>query len=284
MIVVTGATGQLGQIVLEGLLATVPAEQIVAAVRTPDKAVHLQSRGIAVREADYSRPDALARAFAGAEKVLLISSSEVGRRVDQHRAAVDAGRSAGVKLFGYTSILHADTSTLMLAQEHKRTEEYIRASGLPFVLLRNGWYMENHTGSLAPAIEHGAILGAAGDGRFAAAARADYAAAAVAVLTGAGHENRIYELAGDQPFTLTELAAETAKQSGKPVVYKDLEQAAYAQALEGFGLPAPLGAAIADADAGARRGELDDSSHTLSRLIGRPTATLAQAVAVALAA
>ena len=170
----------------------------------------------------------------------------------------------------------------MLAQEHKPTEEYIRASGLPFVLLRNGWYMENYTDSLPPAVEHGAILGAAGEGRIAAAARADYAAAAVAILTGTNHENMIYELGGDEPFTRAELAAETEKQAGKPVAYQNLEQTAYARALEGFGLPAPLAAAIADADARAAEGELDDRSHTMRRLIGRPTATLAQAVAEAL--
>ncbi len=282
MIVVTGATGNLGQLVIEGLLEKVPAEQVVAAVRAPEKAAHLGARGVVIREADYARPDTLARAFAGAEKVLLISSNEMGQRVAQHRAAVDAAAAAGVKLFCYTSILHADTSTLMLAPEHKATEEYILASGVPYALLRNGWYMENYTGSLPQAIEHGAVLGAAGEGRIAAAARADYAAAAVAVLTGTGHENKIYELAGDQPFTLAELAAATAKQAGKPILYKDLEQKAYAQALEGFGLPAPLAAAIADADARAANGELDDRSHTLSRLIGRPTATLAEAVAAAL--
>ena len=282
MIVVTGATGKLGQLVIEGLLGKIPAGQIVAAVRAPEQAAHFAERGTVVRKADYSRPETLADAFAGAEKVLLISSSEMGQRVPQHRAVVDAALAAGVKLLAYTSILHADTSTLMLAQEHKSTEEYIRASGLPFALLRNGWYLENYTGSLGPALEHGAILGAAGEGRFEDEARAAYAAAAIAVLTGAGHENQIYELAGDQPFTLAELAAETAKQAGRSVVYKNLEQAAYAQALQGFGLPAPLAVAIADADAGAARGELDDSSHTLSRLIGRPTETLAEAVAAAL--
>ena len=249
MIVVTGATGQLGKLVVEQLLEKVPAAQIVSAVRDPEKAADLAEKGVQVREADYSKPETLAAAFAGAEKVLLVSSSEVGHRVPQHQAVVDAARSAGVKLLAYTSILNLDTSSLLLAKEHKATEAYIRASGVPFTFLRNGWYTENHTGSIAAAVEHGAVLGAAKDGRFATATRADYAAAAVAVLTGEGHENNVYELGGDQPYTLAELAAEYARQSGKPVVYTDLPQAEYAKALTGFGLQEGIAGAIADADA-----------------------------------
>ena len=283
MIVVTGATGQLGKLVVEGLLKTVPAAQIVAAARDPQKAQNFPAKGVEVRQADYARPEILGAAFAGAEKVLLISSSEVGQRVAQHQAVIDAARAAGVKLLVYTSILNADSSNLLLSQEHKATEAYLRASGVPFTLLRNGWYTENHTGSLAAAVEHGAILGAAEEGRFATATRADYAAAAVAVLTGKGHENKVYELGGDEPYTLAELAAEIARQTGKPVVYKDLPQAEYAKALTGFGLPEGLAGAIADADAGASRGELETRSHDLSKLIGRSTTSLQQAVAAALA-
>ena len=283
MIVVTGATGQLGKLVVEGLLKTVPAAQIVAAARDPQKAQNFAAKGIEVRQADYARPESLSAAFAGAEKVLLISSSEVGQRVAQHQAVIDAARTAGVKLLVYTSILNADSSNLLLSQEHKATEAYLRASGVPFTLLRNGWYTENHTGSLATAVEHGAILGAAEEGRFATATRKDYAAAAVAVLTGRGHENKVYELGGDEPYTLAELATEVARQAGKPVTYKNLPQAEYAKALTGFGLPEGLAGAIADADAGASRGELDTRSHDLSKLIGRPTTSLQQAVTVALA-
>ena len=283
MIVVTGATGQLGKLVVEELLKTVPASQIVAAVRDPQKAQDLAVKGLEVRQADYAQPESLAAAFAGAEKVLLISSSEVGQRVAQHQAVIDAARTTGVKLLVYTSILNADSSNLLLSQEHKATEAYLRASGMPFTLLRNGWYTENHTGSLAAAVEHGAVLGAAKEGRFATATRADYAAAAATVLTGKGHENKVYELGGDEPYTLAELAAETARQTGKPVVYKDLPQAEYAKALTGFGLPEGLAGAIADADAGASRGELDTQSHDLSKLIGRSTTSLQQAVAAALA-
>lgn len=283
MIVVTGATGQLGKLVIEELLKTVPASQIAAAVRNPEKAQDLAAKGIEVRQADYSRPESLDAAFAGAEKVLLISSSEVGQRVAQHQAVIDAARAAGVKLLVYTSILNADTSNLLLSQEHKATEAYLRASGVPFTLLRNGWYTENHTGSLAAAVEHGAVLGAAEEGRFATATRADYAAAAATVLTGKGHENKVYELGGDEPYALAELAAEVARQTGRPVAYKNLPQAEYAKALTGFGLPEGLAGAIADADAGASRGELDTQSHDLSMLIGRSTTPLPQAVAAALA-
>ena len=282
MIVVTGATGQLGRLVVEQLLETVPAAQVVALVRDPKKAQAFTEKGVQVRQADYSQPETLAAAFAGAEKILLVSSNEVGHRVTQHQAVVDAARVAEVKLLAYTSILKADTSTLLLAKEHQLTETYMRASGVPFTFLRNGWYTENHTGSLGAAVEHGAVLGAAKDGRFATATRADYAAAAVAVLTGQGHENKVYELGGDEPYTLAELAAEVARQAKKAVMYKDLPQAEYAKALMGFGLPEALAGAIADADAGASRGELNTTSHDLSTLIGRPTTPMQKSVAGAL--
>ena len=288
MIVVTGATGHLGHHVIAGLLGKVPASEIVAAVRTPEKAADLAALGVQVRQADYAQPGTLSSALAGADKVLLISSSDLtsgsDARAVQHQAVVDAAKGAGVKLLAYTSILRADTSALALAKVHKATEEAIRASGLPFVFLRNGWYFENQTDALGPALQHGAILGAAGEGRFASAMRADYAAAAAAVLTEPGQENKIYELAGDFPYTLSELAAEVSKQSGKPVAYNDLPPEEYGAALESFGLPAVLASYLVDAELGAAKGELDDSSGDLHRLIGRDTATLANAVAAALKA
>ncbi len=282
MIAVTGATGQLGRLIVEQLLEKVPAGQIVAVVRDPQKAQAFSEKGVRVRQADYSQPESLAAAFNGVEKVLLVSSSEVGHRVPQHQAVTDAARAAGVKLLAYTSILNADRSHLLLAKEHQLTEAYIRASGVPFTFLRNGWYTENHTGSLTAAVEHGAVLGAAKDGRFATATRTDYAAGAVAVLTGDGHQNQVYELGGDEPYTLTEFAAEAARQTNKPVMYKDLPQAEYAKALAAFGLPEGMANAIADADAGASRGELYTSSHDLSRLIGRATTPLQESIAAAL--
>lgn len=284
MIVVTGATGKLGTHVIHALLKKVPASQIVAAVRSIDKASNLAALGVVLREADYGRPETLTAAFAGAEKVLLISSNQLGTRIAQHQAVIDAARAANVKLLAYTSLLRADTSRLSLASEHLATENYLRASGLPFVLLRNGWYLENHTENLAPALQHGAIIGAARDGKFAAAAREDYAQAAAAVLTSPGHENKIYELAGDTSYSLSELAAEVSRIAAKPVVYKDLGQPGYEAALTGFGLPAPIAAMLADSDAQAASGELDSNSRDLHHLIGHPTTPLADAIQAALAA
>ena len=283
MIAVTGATGKLGRFVVAGLLEKVPAAEIIAAVRTPEKAADLAALGVQVREADYDKPGTLEAALAGAEKVLLISGNDVsGDRVAQHQAVIDAAKNAGVTLLAYTSILHADTSPLKLAGVHQKTEENIKESGLPFVFLRNGWYFENQTGALGPAVQHGAIMGCAGEGRFASAAIADYAAAAVAVLTQPNQENKIYELAGDFPYTLAELAAQVTKQAGKTVAYHALAPDAYQAALVGFGLPAFLAEMLADAELGAAQGKLNDTSGDLHALIGRPTMTLADAVAAAL--
>lgn len=284
MIAVTAATGHLGRLVLEQLLQKVPAAQVIAAVRSPEKATDLAGRGVEVRRADYDQPGTLEHAFRGVERLLFISGSEAGKRGPQHRAVVDAARKAGVKLVAYTSVLHADTTPLALAAEHKETEAALRASGLPVVLLRHSWYTENYTERLGPVLQRGVVLGAAGEGRIAAAARADYAAAAVAVLTTSGHEGKVYELAGDAPFTLGELAAELSRQAGKPVVYRDLPAEAFAAALEGAGLPPPVAAIYADVDAGIARGALDDRSGTLRRLMGRPTTPLAESLAAGLRA
>lgn len=284
MIVVTGASGELGRLVIQNLLKTVPAAQIVAAVRTPSKAADLAALGVQVREADYTKPATLAAAFAGAKKLLLISSSEVGQRAAQHRNAIDAARGiASLQLLAYTSILHADTSPLSLAPEHVQTEAMLRDSGLPFVLLRNGWYTENYTGSVPAALAHGAVIGSAGDGGLSTAARADYAEAAAAVLTSpAPQAGKVYELAGDNAFTLAQFAAEIAQQSGKPVVYKYLSEADYKAALVGFGLPDGFAGALAQCDAAAAGGALFDNSRSLSRLIGRPTTPLATSVSAVL--
>ena len=283
MIVITGASGQLGRLVIQELLKTTPAAQIVAAVRNPEKAQDLAAQGVVVRQADYTQPASLVAAFEGAERVLLISSSAVGQRVPQHQAVIEAAQQAGVKLLAYTSLLHADRSPLGLAAEHLATEALLAESGLPYVLLRNGWYTENYVGSASAAVAHGAVLGAAQDGRIASAARADYAAAAAAVLVAPEQAGKVYELAGDTSYSLTELAAEIANQSGKPVVYQDMPQAAYASALESMGLPAGLAQMLADSDVGASKGGLFDDSHQLSQLIGRPTTPLAESVKRALA-
>ncbi|MCW5655361.1 SDR family oxidoreductase [Hydrogenophaga sp.] len=284
MIVVTGATGQLGQIVIEQLLQRgVPASGIVAAVRNPAKAGALAARGIVVREADYTRPQTLGPALAGAERVLLISSSEVGQRLTQHRAVIDAARAAGVRQLVYTSLLHADRSPLGLAVEHRETEALILASGLPHVLLRNGWYTENYLASVPVARQHGVFIGAAGEGRIASATRADYAGAAAAVLTQPVAGNRVYELAGDTAYTLAGLVDELNRQTGGNVRYQDLPQADFAAALAGAGLPQAFADLLADSDAGAAKGALFDDSHQLSALLGRPTTPLASALKSALA-
>lgn len=283
-IVVTGATGQLGRLVIADLLKKAPAARVIGLVRNTAAANDLTAQGVELRIADYDDPGSLKTALAGADKVLLISSSEIGRRVAQHRNVIEAAKAAGVKLVGYTSILHADSSPLALAVEHRDTESLIRASGVPFVFLRNGWYTENYTGNVAAAVQHGAVLGAAGKGRIASAARADFAAAAAAVLLSRDDQaGKIYELAGDTGFTLTDYAAEVARQSGKPVVYKDLLEADYKAALQSVGLPEAFAGIIAESDAKAAKDSLYDDGRQLSRLIGRPTTTMAQSVAVALA-
>jgi len=283
MIVVTGATGKLGRLVVAGLLERLPPNQVVAAVRSPEKAKDLAARGVIVRQADYSKPATLEAALAGAEQVLLISSSEVGQRATQHAAVIEAAGRAGVRLLAYTSVLHGEASKLGLAVEHQATERALRASSVPWVLLRNGWYLENYTENLGPALQHGAFIGCARDGRIAAASRADYAAAAVAVLTSANQEGRIHELAGDRPFTMADLAAEVSRQVGKPIAYQDLTPEQHRAALVGAGVPAPFADLLVDSDLGIAQGELDDTTGTLRRLIGRPTTTLAEAVAAALA-
>ncbi|MFZ3287064.1 MAG: SDR family oxidoreductase [Telluria sp.] len=282
MIVVTGASGQLGRLVIENLLQTVPAGAIVAAVRKPDRVEDLAARGVQVRQADYDQPGSLEKAFQGADKLLLISSSEVGRRVAQHRAAIEAAKRAGVKLVAYTSILRADTSPLPLAAEHKQTEALLAASGLPYVLLRNGWYTENYLASVPVALQHGVVLGSAGEGRIASAARSDYAAAAAAVLTGDDQAGRVYELAGDESYSLSELAGEVARQSGKAVAYRNLPEADFKAALVGAGLPEGLATLLAESDVGASKGGLFDDRHQLSELIGRPTTSLATLVRAAI--
>ena len=278
MIAITGATGQLGQHVIEELLKTVPASQIVAIVRNLAKAEALRQQGVVVRQADYTDEAAFTTALNGVDKLLLISSSEVGQRAVQHQNVINAAKAAGVKFIAYTSLLHADKSPLGLHVEHVETENALAASGVPYALLRNGWYTENYLASAPPALEHGVVMGAAGEGKIASATRADYAAAAAKVISEEGHAGKVYELAGDNAWTLSELAAELSKQSGKPVTYQNLSEADFAAALKGVGLPAGLAEMLADSDTGASKGGLFDDSRTLSKLIGRPTTSLAESV------
>jgi len=283
MFAVTGATGQLGRLVIDALLKKVPAGDIVAAVRTPAKAADLAAQGVVVRQADYSQPETLVAAFAGVDKLLLISGSEVGQREAQHKAVIEAARTAGVSFIAYTSLLHADSSPLGLGVEHRATEALLQASGVPFALLRNGWYSENYAASIAPALAHHAFIGAAGEGRIASAARQDYADAAAEVLVRDNQAGKVYELAGDDSYTLAQFAAEIAAQSGEKVDYVNLSQQEFAAALKSAGLPDGLAEMLADSDAGAEKGGLFDDSHQLSQLIGRPTTPYPAVIRAALA-
>lgn len=270
---VTAATGQLGRLVVAELLQRIPASELAVAVRDPAKAADFAAQGVSVRQADYTDPSSLEAAFAGIERVLLISSNAVGQRREQHRQAIDAAKRAGVKHVAYTSLLHADTSPLGLGEEHRDTETTLRESGLAYSLLRNGWYTENLTGTAKQEVERGVRAGSAAQGRFSTASRADYAAAAAIVLTSA-YPAQVYELAGDDSFTLTEYTAALSRLSGKTVQYQDLPEAEYRQLLEQVGLPPPVAALLSNSDAGAAKGGLFDDSHTLSQLIGRATTSL----------
>ncbi|MFD5323970.1 SDR family oxidoreductase [Streptomyces sp. NPDC127092] len=284
-IVVTGATGQLGRLVLDALLATEPAESLVAVVRDKAKAADLAERGVELRVADYSRPETLAGAFEAGDRVLLISGSEVGQRVAQHTAVITAAKAAGVAQLAYTGVLGGPEADFVLADEHKATERAILDSGLPYTFLRNGWYTENYTANLAPVLAHGTVVANAGEGRVASATRADYAAAAAAVLTGPldEHLGRAYELSGDVSWSLAEYAAEVARQSGQEIGYTNVPAAAHLEILVGAGVPQPFAEILVDVDEAVARGALAARGDDLSRLIGRPTSPLAETIREALA-
>jgi NAD(P)H dehydrogenase (quinone) len=284
MIVITGATGQLGRLVVKALLKRTSPSQVVAAVRSPDKASDLAQVGVTVREADYDRPETLASALKGAEKVLLISGNVLGRRVAQHRAVIEAARTAGVQLLGYTSVLHAPATKLMVGPDHRETEAAIKDSGVPAVLLRNGWYSENYLFRAAGAAKSGELLGCAGDGRISAAPRADYAEAAAVALTKPGQAGRTYEFAGDDSFTLSELARELSRQLGKPIAFKNITENEFKEALEKGGIPAAYAPMLARSDALTAEGALLDGGRQLSGLIGRASTPMAKTIEEAIRA
>ncbi|MFG1465425.1 NAD(P)H-binding protein [Xanthobacter sp. DSM 24535] len=280
--VVTGASGQLGRLVVADLATRVGAASVAAMVRDPARSAALFPEGVEVRQGDYDRPEALDAAFSGAERVLLISSNAIGARVAQHRKAIEAAKRARVARIAYTSVLHADTSTLGLAEEHRQTEALLVASGLAVTLLRNGWYTENYSASIPSALQHGAFLGSAGAGRISGAARADYAEAAALALIDDTADRVVHELAGDDAYTLAQFAAELSRQAGREIPYVDMPEAQYRAVLVSAGLPENLAALLADADAAAAGDALFDQSHVLSKLIGRPTTPFASVIADAL--
>ncbi|MFC4467340.1 SDR family oxidoreductase [Streptomyces xiangluensis] len=283
-VTVTGATGRLGRHAVETLLRLgVPASQIVATGRDLDKIKDLADRGVTIRRADFSDADSLAAAFDGTQKLLLVSTTTPSERSENHRRAIDAAQAAGVSHVVYTSTANAESARMILAQAHRETERYLRDSGLPFTILRNGWYLENYTSQLALYQQHGSIAGVAGQGRVNAATIADYAEAAATVLSTDGHLGAVYELGGDEAFTLAELAAQVSDATGQAVVYNNLPADEYTRLLAGAGVPEPLAHVLADSDLGLARGELLADTGDLRRLLGRPTTTPAEAIAAAIA-
>jgi NAD(P)H dehydrogenase (quinone) len=273
-IAVTGATGQLGRLAIAALKAR--GANPIALARDPAKAADL---GVEVRAFDYTAADPAA--LAGVTTLVLISSNDFNDRAGQHRKVIAAAKAAGVGRLVYTSILKGDASPMILAQDHIATEAALQASGIPATILRNGWYTENYTGALAAAVQHGAIIGAAGEGRVSSAARRDYAEAIAVTALDPVHAGKTYELAGDTAHSGADLAAVVARASGKPVAYVSMPQADYATALQGFGLPESFAHVLADSDARSADGALHDDSRTLGRLIGRPTTPIAETIAAA---
>lgn len=276
---VTGATGQLGTLVINELKKRIPNDEIVALVRSPERATKL---GVEIRKFDYSNRDGLTDSLKGIDRLLLISSNEIGQRAKQHLNVIESAWKNGVKWIVYTSLLRADNSSLSLAAEHHTTEQAIIDSGIDYTILRNGWYTENYANTIKGAVDGGAYIGSASNGRISSASRADYAEAAAVVITNESHKGKIYELAGDDSYTLHDLAAEVSKQSGKKIPYKNMTEGEYIEALKSFNVPGPLAEAIAGWDISASKDDLYDDSNQLSQLIGRPTTPLSESVREAL--
>ncbi|MEI6124048.1 MAG: SDR family oxidoreductase [Bacteroidota bacterium] len=277
---ITGATGQLGRLVVNDLKEKTAAENIVALVRSPQKAADL---GVTVREFDYNKPENLCSALQGIDSLLLISANEIGKRFEQHTHIIDAAKQAGVKWIVYTSLLKADTTSIVLKDEHLATEAALKSSGIAYTLLRHGWYTENYTQAILGALAQGVMLGCAAHGKISAASRADFAKAAAVVLTTAGHQGKIYELAGDDAFTMSELAAEISHQTGKTIVYNNVSVAEYTAALINMGIPEFFAQFYASTDSAITRGDLFENHRLLSKLSGQPTTPMAKTVATILA-
>lgn len=277
-IAITGATGQLGQQVIQHLISLSNEHDIVALVRHPEKAASFKAQGIEVRHFDYDDIETLEPALEGIDKLLLISGNEIGRRTTQHKAVIDAAKVAGVPYIAYTSLLNAEHSALGLAQEHRETEQLIRESGLSYTFLRNNWYVENYLGSLQHDIASGVIYGASGEGRISAATRSDYAEATARVLLSPVLSNQTYELAASQSFTKAELAAAIAQVANQPVRYENLSADAYQAVLIQAGLPEGLASFLAEVDLKTADGAMFSEIRDLEQLLGRPTTSLSHAI------
>jgi NAD(P)H dehydrogenase (quinone) len=283
-IVITGATGRLGRIVISELLADgVPADEITAVVRDKEKAAGLE--GVRLHQGDYDQPETFAGLFGPEDRVLLISGADVGRRTPQHAVVIDAARAAGVAQLAYTGVFGGPKADFLLASDHRETEQLILDSGLPYTFLRNNWYSDgpSYTGDLAGVVERGAITTSVAPGsRVATAPRADYAAAAAVVLRTDGHRNTAYELSGDVAWTMEEFAEEVSRQTGKKIVHTSLSPAEHKAVLTGAGVPEPFADILVDVDAAISRGLLAGTPGDLSRLIGRPTTPIADSITAAL--
>ncbi|NLP59251.1 SDR family oxidoreductase [Lutibacter sp. B1] len=276
---ITGASGKLGQLVVSKLKEHISAEDIIALVRTPEK---VESLGINARTFDYNQPNKLAAALKGIDKLLLISGNEIGKRFLQHSAVINAAKEVGIKHFVYTSLLKADSSTLVLAPEHLNTEKAIKASGLDFTILRNGWYNENYTERVKDTVAHGKLYGSSSDAKISSASREDFAEAAVVVLCEDKHRNKTYELSGDLAFTMEDYASEISKLTGKKIPYVNLPEKEFASVLEQAGLPEPVAAFFAGTHTATLHGDLYDDGNQLNQLIGRPTTTISKSISKAL--
>lgn len=281
-IAICGAAGNMGQHVITQLLKRTAASDIVVIARHAQTGNRIESDEIEVRHADYLEISSLQQAFADIDKVLLISSSEVGTLAEPHFNVIAAAQLVGIRHFVYTSLLHADSSGVAFAKEHLLTEQALFKSGLTYTILRNGWYTENYISNLKAAIEQCTLVGAAGEGKIASALMCEYAEAAAIVLTTPAHENKVYELAGDQAYTLTDLAAEVSRQTGINVVYVNLDEPDYRERLIHLGIQPATANLLVNADMGAANGALFDDSGTLQQLLGRKTVSLEQAVQIAL--
>jgi NAD(P)H dehydrogenase (quinone) len=277
-IAVTAATGHLGPLVIDELLQRVPAEQVVAVARNAEKAQPIAAMGVDVRVAAYEDPAALEAALQGVDRLLLISGSEVGKRVPQHTNVVNAAKAAGVSFIGYTSAPKASDTDLILAPEHKATEEVVQASGIPYSIMRNNWYMENYGQTVDAAKQTGEIISSSNGGRIAAVTRSELAAGHATVLTSDGHENTIYEFGADEAWTWDEFAAVLSDVLGRPVTHRNVSTEEHIAALTAAGMPAETAGFFAALDANIAGGALDVTPD-LSRILGRPTTPLRENLA-----